>query len=50
MLDLITKNKVNELIKEQIQGASEEMWKEIDRINNKIILIEYDLKIIQNGK
>jgi len=46
LLDLITKNKAKELVKQEVQAINEEMWKEIDRINNKILRLEEDIKII----
>lgn len=50
ILDIITKNRAKELIKEEVRAANEDMWKEIDGINNKINRLEEDIKIIYNGK
>jgi len=46
LLDLITKNKAKELVKQEVQAINEEMWQELDRINNKILRLEEDIKII----
>jgi len=49
MLNIVTRNQVNELVKKEVLRVNEDVWKEIDRLNNKIMLLEDEIRILKNG-